>query len=403
MQSTRFFVFLVLVNFFQITEKNLFAQCASGTITLSGFTSDGGSGTYSDPATGKIVINYCFKLNLFMEMNTNWAHGIFISWDNLPQGAMVFPGPTGAQPTQHGNRFWVFIDSLKAKNLNLPGPGYYVDDGDLIPNNNYGDNGNGTPKATFPDLLPFCFTIKINCGNSLPTAFVPKVTVTGDGTTGGWSNPACSGDLFRLSTGGPNENGAIVICGVVLPVKLLGFTGESTKQGNQLKWTAVADNLFSHFELESSTNNNNTFTTLDQIDAIGSVGNEIYNYSYLDLSPATLNLYRLKMVEKDGSYVYSKIISIKQRNTNTNINRFSVSPNPANEFVVIHNETDYSFGEIEISIYDLFGKQIRKSNFISDKSAKNFFFDLSNYAKGMYFLEITAGSQSIEKLNFIKQ
>lgn len=402
MHLTRLLFFLVLIGLLLSSERNLSAQCANGTIALTGFTSDGGSGTYSDPATGNIEIDYCFNMTFFTELNTNWVHGVFISWEDLPQGAIMYEGPTGSQPTQHGNRFWIFVDSLQAKNMSLPGPGFYVDEGDLNPWNNYGDNGMGTPKAVFPDLASFCFKMKINCGNSLPTAFVPKVTVTGDGTTGAWSNPACSGDVIRSLNDGPNGNGAIVVCGIVLPVKLLEFTGESTKQGNLLKWTAVADNLFSHFVLEVNRDKDNNFHTLQHIDVKGHAGNEIHDYSYVDVNPSSQNLYRLKLVEKDGSFMYSKIISIKQRNAINSTNTFSISPNPASEFIIIHNETDYNFGEIEINIFDLFGKLIRKSNFFSDKSEKDFFFDTSNYAKGMYYVEVTAGSQSIEKLNFLK-
>lgn len=404
MQSTRLLFFLVLANFFLVSEKKIIAQCAAGKITLSGFTSTGGSGTYTDPATGNIVINYCFTLERFTELNTNWVHGIFIAWDNLPKGASVMEGPTGSQPTQHGSRFWVFIDSIKAKILDLPGPGFYVDEGDYNPKNNYGDNGIGTPKATFPDLKPFCFIIKVNCANSLPIAFVPKVTVTGDGTTGAWSNSACPGDLIRLENGGPNGNGSIVICGAVLPVKLLEFSGEALKQGNLLKWTAIADDLFSHFELETNLSNTSKFHLLTNIEAYnGSKGNEIHEYNFLDSDPAALSLYRLKMVEKDGSFVYSKIISLKQKNGSAVSNHFSLLPNPASEFIIVHNETDSNFGEIEINIFDLFGNKLQKSNFISDKSEKDFFFEIQNLSKGMYLLEITSGNQSIEKLNFIKQ
>lgn len=404
MQSARFLILLVLLDIFLIQDNKLLGQCASGIITLSGFTSDGGAGTYADPATGKITINYCFTLQKFTELNTNWVHGIFISWDDLPKGAIVMEGPTGSQPTQHGNRFWTFIDSTTAKVHNLPGPGFYVDEGDYNPKNNYGDNGLGTPKATFPDLDPFCFIIKVDCANSQPTAFVPKVTVTGDGTTGAWTNSACSGDLIRSINDGPNGNGTIVICGTVLPVKLLEFSGEATKQGNLLKWIAVADDLFSHFELESAQANKSQFFNLGRIEPVkGNAGNEIHEYSFLDSKPALLSLYRLKMIERDGSFVYSKIISIRQQNGIAANSKFSLLPNPASDFIIIHNETDSNYGDIEISIYDLFGKQILKSDFVSDKSAKDFLMEVSGMAKGMYFLEVYSGNQSLEKLNFIKQ
>ena len=405
MRSTGLFIILVFSGFFLFPEKNLLSQCASGSVTLNGFDSNGGQGTYEDPATGKIKIQYCIDLQKFFEVNTNWVHGIFVSWDNLPKGAMICEGPTGSQPAQHGSRFWIFLDSAKARNYFLPGPGFYVDEGDGNPVNNYGDNGLGTPQATFPDLLDFCFVAKFDCSVSAPTAYVPKITITGDGSTGAWENPACPGDIMRAEDGGPNGNGAVVVCGAVLPVKLLTFNGESTKQGNLIKWLAVSDRFFSHFELQGSNTNVASFKmlgTIDPINANTGTGNEIADYSFLDTNPTLVNYYRLKMIEKDGTFEYSKIISIQQKSNTKISNRFSVFPNPASDLLIIHNETENKYGDVQLNIYDIYGKKVNTYLFTLDKPEKDLYFDVSNYAKGFYFLEISAGDNTIEKLNFIK-
>ncbi len=400
MLSTRTLIYLVLCQIFLLVQENLLAQCATGSVTLSGYTMGSGTGTYSDPATGNIAVNFCFSLEKFSELSTNWVHGIFISWENLPKGARLCEGPTGSQPTQHGNRFWTFIDSARAKSLNLPGPGFYVDDGDYNPKNNYGDNGLGTPKATFPNLAPFCFMVKFNCGVVLPNSYVPKVTVTGDGATGAWTNSSCGGEQFRVHTGGPNGNGAIILCGVVLPVKLIEFTGEASQQGNLIKWTALADNLFSHFELEFSQSTISGFKLLSVINNTSGVSNEIKEYQFLDNNPAATVLYRLKMIEKDGSYVYSKIITVKQRKSG--ISKFGVYPNPAADFIIIQNDSNLNLGELDLILYDIIGRKINNSRFVLNQSDKKYYLEITDLIKGMYFIEIMQNDQSIEKIHFLK-
>lgn len=385
--------------------SQLAAQCASGMVTLNGFTADGGLGTYNDPATGKVTIQFCFTLKAFFESNTNWAHGVYLAWDDIPAGAKVIMGSTGAQPAQHGSRNWIFIDSLQASNYGLPGPGFYVDEGDGNPKNNYGDNGNGTPNASFPDLMPFCFTVEINCGSTPPIAYVPKVTVTGDGSTGGWSNKACNGDKFRALDGGPNGNGAVVVCGVVLPVKLLSFTGEYAKQGNLIKWLASSDHLFSHFELEKSLETSVSFDLLALVDVRkGSTGgsNELFSYSFLDQTKDALSYYRLKMIEKDGSFKYSPIISIKQNLITSPGKKFSVYPNPASEVVIVQSETETRYGYLTLNVYNIFGKKIACHSFQANQAFDDYVLDLNSYSNGLYFMEIMNGSSALETLNFIK-
>jgi hypothetical protein len=400
MLYTRVLYFVILSPLFCAFPGGLQAQCATGAMTISGFTAGSGSGTYSDPLTGNITVNFCFTLEKFTEISTNWVHGVFIQWENLPKGAKLCEGPTGSQPTQHGNRFWVFIDSTRAKNLNLPGPGFYVDDGDYNPKNNYGDNGLGTPKATFPNLAPFCFMIKLNCGVSIPNSYVPKVTVTGDGATGAWTNSSCMGDPFRVHTSGPNGNGAIVLCGVVLPVKLISFSGESTSQGNLVKWTALADNLFSHFELEVSQQLHSGFTVLHIISGNAINTNEIKEYEFLDSNPPISALYRLKMVEKDGSFVYSKIITLKQRRGNSG--KFGIYPNPSSDFIILNTDNNAHKGEFELHVLDLLGRKIKMSRFVLNNVDKNFYFDISDLYKGMYFIEVLQNNSKIETINLIK-
>jgi len=406
MQTNFIKLFFFVIGLVLCSTKQLLAQCANATLTLNGFSAGGGSGTYDDPAIGMVSIDFCIKLDKYFELNTNWVHGVFISFDQIPKGVKICEGPTGSQPCQHGSRFWVFLDSTKAAQNNLPGPGFYVDEGDGNPANNYGDNGIGTPQATFPDLRPFCFQAKIDCNVSSAMAYLPKITITGDGTTGAWENGACDGDVFRAIDGGPNGNGTVVVCGAVLPVKLLSFTGEAQSNGNALKWLASSDQLFSHFELERSKTTSARFQTITKIEAKkGNTGNgsEIVEYNYFDPESNLNSYYRLKMLEKDGSFNYSKIISIQNKDKGFTGKRFIIYPNPTSDILQMQNEADDKLGPLECRIYDICGQLMASIPFNVDRSSSNLYFDISELSQGVYFVDILSGDQSIEKLNFIKQ
>jgi hypothetical protein len=378
-----------------------YAQCANGVLSISNVQATSGLGTYEDPAMGTITYDFCFNLNQFFESSTNWAHGIFISWDNMPPGVRVVQGVSGEQNTQHGFRKWIFIDSLHARSFDLPGPGFYVDDGDGNPTNNYGDSGFGTPKALFPDLLPFCLSATFECGNA--TTLRPVITVTGDGTTGAWENQDCDGDEFVASTGGPNGNGTIIVCGLVLPLKLISFEAYKQNKENVISWTGIADESFSHYELEKRNNYQSSFVNsfnsfFPQTNA------EQSQHKIICIDNKDINqtcYYRLKMIDRDKSFVYSPIISVKS-GSNSLVAEF-IYPVPTHETIklkLIDNGTNTTYS---VSIFKLDGQKLLDRDFSIKSNGSELEIDIQKLPFGTYLLLINSGSGGQpEMFKFVK-
>ncbi len=398
--NVKFLLFKVFVLSAFILKLN--AQCASATANINYFTSTSGAGTYTDPALGNIEYGFCLTLNTFYESQTNWVHGVFISWANIPEGVQICQGSTGEQPSQHGSRRWIWIDSLEAIQFNLPGIGYYVDDGDGNPTNNYGDNGLGTPYATFPDLSPFCFIAKFKCGS--PAILKSKLTITGDGTTGGWKNSSCPGDIIEVNTGGPNNDGNISVCGLLLPLELISFEGIKKENNNFLKWVGIADNSFSHYELEKKLGNESSFTTLQNFAISNNVKeHQTHNLEYSDHQVSEdITYYRLKMVEKDNSYNYSKIIAIAGFKQNSNIEEY-IFPNPTKEFINIgFPDTKVSSAyEVELLSLDLKLIQLHSLN-IKGKSQIHPI-AVNQLQAGIYLIKIVNEQNEVKIYKFIKE
>lgn len=100
--------------------------------------------------------------------------------------------------------------------------------------------------------------------------------------------------------------GASLNCGT-LPIELLYFNAEQNNcNQNLLTWSTATESNNNYFQLERSNDGIN-FITLEKI--MGSANStSIKTYNYKDNQPeSTINYYRLKQVDFDGSYTYSNI------------------------------------------------------------------------------------------------
>ena len=110
-----------------------------------------------------------------------------------------------------------------------------------------------------------------------------------------------------------------------LPVTLVSFTGSRTSAGNTLNWQTTQEVDLKHFELEFSTDGS-TFNKIAVVNAAST--SNINNYAYTDARSGMGGqrvFYRLKMVDKNGTFKYSTIVVLKPL---TGKSALSVYPNP---------------------------------------------------------------------------
>lgn len=111
------------------------------------------------------------------------------------------------------------------------------------------------------------------------------------------------------------------IC-VAFPVKLAEFAGQSTSEGNELMWKTTEEVVNKGFEIERSMDANR-FAKIGFVKGYGNTWDE-QRYSFTDAAPFPTTYYRLKQLDYDGTFTYSKIIAVKDRNQTA-----KVYPNPA--------------------------------------------------------------------------
>jgi serine protease AprX len=182
---------------------------------------------------------------------------------------------------------------------------------------------------------------------------------------------------------------------VTLPVSLVSFKIVNNQNRNKLEWITAFEKNHSHFEIEKS-NNGSEFLQLGFVKG-GEFSKETKHYEFVDMLNVSeeLTYYRLKMVDLDGKFEYSKIVSIK----NETDFEMKIIENPISDELAIQFGNKIK-GEINVQIFDLLGKNIfaKQMNVQSNQLKIN----VINWNNGEYILNISSQDYKILK-KFLKR
>lgn len=155
-----------------------------------------------------------------------------------------------------------------------------------------------------------------------------------------------------------------------LPLKLEKFTIETKQNMHELSWVTSNEINVDGFEIQKSLDGRN-FEKISFIFAKNSLSKNYYNYS---LNTSQNTYYRLKMIDDDGKFSYSKTLFIQIKNNS----KISVFPNPVTNYFSINSSEKIN----KIKLTDYTGKIIK----ILQPSINNV--DVSDLKNGYYFLQI---------------
>ncbi len=179
-----------------------------------------------------------------------------------------------------------------------------------------------------------------------------------------------------------------------LPLNLLSFTGSLQKEHIALKWTTSTEVNVAHFLVEKSYN-------ASSFKEIGSVvaRNVLQNSTYLFDDHALNNgiqYYRLKMMDKDGSFKYSNLVAIRIGEANFEIIR--VFPNPVSNLLTVQHASSDQPNQY-IKIVSMNGAVI--SQFAVSRNVTQSKVDVSKLPHGKYIL-VFEGANSTYTTSFVK-
>ncbi|KAA0990390.1 T9SS type A sorting domain-containing protein [Dyadobacter sp. UC 10] len=170
-----------------------------------------------------------------------------------------------------------------------------------------------------------------------------------------------------------------------LPVTLVSFEARKENDNAVLTWTTTQETNNKGFEIERSGDGKH-FEKIGFVDPHSYGSDTIRNYQYLDTNPlAGSNYYRLKQLDHDGKFAYSKIVNVNFGKAS----RMSVYPNPTMGDLFI--ETARAGGRIQIT--DMLGRVVFEKRMVKPRT----YIDIKDLSPGMYILREGASSQVFVK------
>jgi hypothetical protein len=174
----------------------------------------------------------------------------------------------------------------------------------------------------------------------------------------------------------------------VLPITLTDFFARRLSAGVvSLNWTSVTETNFSHFDIERSVDGIN-FSKIGKVNSKGNPSKNTYIWNDKISDYNTPYYYRLKMIDKDASFNYSKIVSSgNESNTNENITLLSS--------LVYQNtlKLDILTGRVQVlklEAFDVSGKLVLRQEEVALHTGSNILqMDISQLAGSMYLLKIS--------------
>lgn len=190
---------------------------------------------------------------------------------------------------------------------------------------------------------------------------------------------------FKITLSGNSDvafvaynNNSINLISALLPVTLNIFTGIASDKQVQLNWETTAEINSDAFIIERSTDGN-SFAAIAKTEAVNNnTGNK---YGYTDKTAATgKNYYRLKMLDKDGHFEYSKTIVVKTNAGSPDNTNITMYPNPAKDYIMINHV--YAGNNDQLQLVNMQGNIILRKQLTSGSFQTRI--DLSSVPKGVY-------------------
>jgi len=175
-----------------------------------------------------------------------------------------------------------------------------------------------------------------------------------------------------------------------LPVNLVEFNAVSENQSALLSWKTTSETNSDHFDVEKSIDAKNW----NKIGVVAANFNSesIKNYAFVDKNPgAKLAYYRLKMVDTDQTFAYSRLESVRFSQHPQTV----VYPNPADSgepINLLNNDQVY-----KVQVYDLSGKLRYESENIQGG------IKVQDLPTGRYIIKITMKDGSENSHVFVKK
>ncbi|MDC1068300.1 right-handed parallel beta-helix repeat-containing protein [Candidatus Kapabacteria bacterium] len=197
-----------------------------------------------------------------------------------------------------------------------------------------------------------------------------------------------------------NTNG-----GFIVPIELANFEANQVDNNVMVEWATKSEENSSHFVVEKSELESGIFSKVTTVPAQGNKATETrYTPVYDDkVEFGKTYLYKLKMVDLDGSWEYSDTKEVTILGNGITLSEIKLTPNPS-----VNGDTKLNFystdkGDLTIEVYDMVGNLLLSDLYQVNSGNNMLPISLGNVANGAYNVVISTGDYSVTKsLNVTK-
>lgn len=206
----------------------------------------------------------------------------------------------------------------------------------------------------------------------------PNTTYTRGTSDISWNAVGSNRFKFSLTASNPS------------PVILNFFEGQIIGNQNFLQWQTGTELYNSGFEIQRSPSGQN-WEVMGFIEGQGTT-TESNDYFWYDENPlSAANFYRLKQIDFDGQFEYSKIIVLQ----NGEKEEQRVFPNPARDTYLSYSPIAFGLAQ-EINLYNINGRLIKKEKTLNGR------FDISGIPTGTYIISFISKTENFNQIIIIE-
>jgi hypothetical protein len=207
--------------------------------------------------------------------------------------------------------------------------------------------------------------------------------------SGTWTPTILTTDQY----GGQTTNSPTLSFINPLPVTLIDFTAQLQDDIVRLNWSTASELNNNYFDVERSANGTE-FNSIGTVQGHNttSVRNDYISY---DESPIDgINYYRLKQVDNNGSYSYSRIVAVTL--PEKLISNVSIYPNPVNNNQEIHITASMQQNSlVTVKLYNANGQEVYSNSITANKGIQNISIPAMGLKPGLYSLIMIHNTQQI--------
>jgi hypothetical protein len=186
------------------------------------------------------------------------------------------------------------------------------------------------------------------------------------------------------------------LANTVLPVKLKEFDGIKLKNFAVLSWKTSSEENLKQFEVEQQNTETGAWVYKSKVAANGNSAGQ-YKTEDIPLSfGQTYVNYRLKMVDKDGKYLYSKVVQINFTKVE---NGLVIVQNPVSNLLNYRLSGVPENKKAQVTVMDQLGRSLYSTTVTP---SGNQYINTSTFHSGIYMLKVQAGDEIFIQ-RFLKQ